>query len=323
MAVAEWVDTPGVPITSASSAAAPPPSAPLFDSARSARLAVGWVVWATLATGLMWAFDLMALSHVTLVLLATPVLAWRSYRLVGHPYYIALLPFPALPLLALALPSPLGSDMVRLVTIILPPLVATGAVLPLVSGRALEARRWQPLVVAAVAASLVWGSLHAWRVASAPTLGTPAGLALVGGCYRVHRGPAYPMWTNRTWPPAFARFDTARWVAPAEESRGMGDATSTHLGGPYWGERMIRSPDGTPGWWRPTGARFIRVDWTHRGLGGFRGSFRVEGGELVGAGEWFQDFRPPFWLPPRLLRVRLTPMDCAAMGPVEGMGGGR
>ena len=75
---------------------------------------------------------------------------------------------------------------------------------------------------------------------------------------------------------------------------------------------MIQSPSGTPGWWRATGPAFVSVNWTHRGLGGFRGTFRLSGADLVGAGEWFQDFKSPLPLPPRLLAVHMYRIDCAA-----------
>ncbi len=105
-------------------------------------------------------------------------------------------------------------------------------------------------------------------------------------------GAAPSDWTNREWPPAVARFDTARWVRPEARRPGGAERWNWHVGGPYWGEAMIQSPSGTPGWWRPAGPGSLSVNWTHRGLGGFRGTFRLSGADLVGGGEWFRTSIP-------------------------------
>jgi len=214
------------------------------------------------------------------------------------------------------------SDTVRLVTIIFPPLVAAGAILLMVSRRAFTERGWERVVVVAVVASIGWGVTQAWRVASSPSLHAPGGRAQVVGCYRVRRGPSFPRWSSRQWPPEVARFDTARWVKDERERAPAPWDRSGHVGNNYWGQSKIRSPDGTPGWWRPTGARFISVQWTHQGMGGFQGSLRMEGADLVGSAKWFQDFHPFFWLPPRLLRVRLIRIDCGELGAVPGSASG-
>jgi len=64
---------------------------------------------------------------------------------------------------------------------------------------------------------------------------------------------------------------------------------------------------------RHAGRGSISVNWTHAGLGGFRGTFRLAGLDLVGAGEWFQDFHPPISLPAPLLAVHMYRIDCADM----------
>jgi hypothetical protein len=274
----------------------------------------------------MLLFDLMATSHVTLLVVVALWLALRSFRAVSHPYFLALLALPALRLIAL--PADVHGDAIRLGTLVLPPLVAMGAVLLLVDRGSLSRRRWQGKAVVAVVAVVVvagsigWGVHHARRVGSSPVLDTQAGRAQLAGCYRVMRGPALWSWTNRQWPPAAARFDTARWVEPPGGLPRVQNDQSVHLGKVYWGQSMIRSPDGTPGWWRPAGGQFIDVNWTHQGLGGFRGSFRLEGTDLVGSGRWFQDMVVFGLMPPKLLSVRLIRIDCATMGEVSPVGAG-
>ncbi|MBK9980340.1 MAG: hypothetical protein IPP20_20955 [Gemmatimonadetes bacterium] len=288
------------------------PYAPLFESVRCAQLAVGWCAWALVSSGLMVVFGSAAADHVLVLFMVELWLAWRSYRVSGHPYYLALCALPAIPLVALALPLRLRGDTLHVTAHVLPPLVALGAVALLASGRALATRRWQRLAVVAVLGVTGWGAYQAWRVFSAPVLDTPEGRAQVAGCYRVHRGPALLHWTNESWPPSAARLDTARWVEPEEPQFPTRRDTRSPVGGPYWGEAMITSPEGTPGWWRAN-SRSLRVLWSHKGQYGFAGDFRLAGTDLVGSGRWFQNVHGGEPFPSRLLAVRLSRIDCAAM----------
>ncbi len=280
---------------------------------RSAPLAVAWCAWALVFFVAAVAFDLAASTYFILLLVVELALASRSYQVTGRRVFLLLLLLPALPLLAVALPSRFGADVVRLMAVAIPPLVAVSVVTVLSSERLRAARGFRSILTAVGIAALALGVRNIAHPLLAPALDTPAGRALVAGCYRVTRGRSLPNWTSREWPPAVARFDTARWVARAERFGAQRDEWNTHLGGPYWGQAMIQSPGGTPGWWRPLGPRSISVNWTHGGLGGFRGTFRLAGDDLVGAGEWFQDMVLPIPLPPRTLAVRMTRIDCSEM----------
>ena len=285
----------------------------LFDSAQRGRLSVAWCVWALMTTGLVVVFDLEAPSYLVALLIAEVMLARRSFHRIGSRYFLALCFLPVVPLLVMALPVRFVGDFSRLMALVLSPLVALGAVAVLATDDARAGRGMSRVVVVAVVAIVGLGVRNGWRPPKAPMLDTPAGRATVAGCYRVERGLSLPYWTNREWPPAVARFDTARWERPEEDDRAARMRWNGHVGGPYWGEAMIQSPSGTPGWWRPTGPGSVSVNWTHTGLGGFRGTFRLAGADLVGGGEWFQDFNPGIPLPPRLLAVHMYRIDCAEM----------
>lgn len=278
---------------------------------RSVAVCVAWCAWALVFLVSAVEFDLAAGTYFILFLIAELALAALSYQVTGRRVFLLLLLLPALPLLALALPARLGADSLRLMAVTIPPLVAASVVHTVASERLRATRGFKVTLASVAIVALALGVRSIAPPLLAPALDTPAGRALVAGCYRVSRDLALPNWSNREWPPAIARFDTARWVAREERVGVQRDEWNTHLGGPYWGQSMIRSPGGTPGWWRPLGPRSISVNWTHRGLGGFRGTFRLSGNDLVGAGEWFQDMMPPFPLPPRLLAVRMTRIDCA------------
>lgn len=282
-------------------------------SAQSTRLSIAWCAWALLFAGLAVEFDLSASPYFACLLIAEALLAWRSYRVTGIRYFLALCFLPALPALVLALPARARPDTLRLMALTIPPLIALGVVALLATDRLHRSSVLRRVLMIAALAVVGLGVGTVARPFGAPALDTPAGRALVAGCYHVTRGLALPYWSNREWPPAFARFDTARWVARDERNQRERDEWNSHLGGPYWGEAMIQSPGGTPGWWRVRGPRTISIDWTHAGLGGFRGHFRLAGEDLVGAGEWFQDLVLPFPLPPRILAVRLHRIVCGEM----------
>lgn len=285
----------------------------VIDSGQRARLSIAWCAWALLFVGLMVEFDLAASYYFVGLLIAEVILALLSCVVTGRRRFLALCFLPALLALPLVLPARVRTDTLRLMLLTIPPLIALGVVALLTTDQPRRGYRVRRALLLAALAVVGLGVGSVARPFGAPALDTPAGRALVAGCYRVTRELALRSWSNREWPPAVARFDTARWVARDERVQAQRQEWNSHLGGPYWGEAMIQSPGGTPGWWRAGGMRSIGVDWTDGGLGGFRGNFHLAGEDLVGAGEWFQDFTLSFPLPPRILAVRLHRIDCAAM----------
>ena len=295
--------------------------APLSHPVSRAMLALGWCATALTAWASMVVFDVRAAVYMAWLCWPAALLAGFSFRLTARALFAVLCALPLFLLLALALPEPLFNPASRLTALVFLPLLAAGGVALLARDEHAVAGWWRriptlyktcaSLMVCVALAGGLWECMR--LVTTSAISDTPAGRARVAGCYQVERGVAVPSWTDAMWPPAAARFDTARWVRP--DSGPVSSRPPLHhaVGGPYWDRARIESPSGTPGWWMVDGSGSISVYWMYRGLGGFQGTFRLAGNDLVGAGKWTQDFIPLPLPLPRLLAVHLHRVDCAQM----------
>lgn len=278
------------------------PRSPFSLLPRHARLPALWCAWALLASLSAWWFGAGSLLPTLALLIIGVPLAIRTYQVTRRRWFLLPGAVPVLLFFALVA-GPGAASLVA--AIYLPPIIALLAVVACIRLEQLRTGAIRLALTGAIVvctAAAVSGAIEL-RALMESFADTPQRLASFAGCYAVERGPSFPQYDHKRWPPAIAVFDTARWT---QQDAGTADGA---VGGPYYGSHKILSPDGTVGYWEPHGAAFIDVAWTYRGLGGFRGTLRKHDGGLDGLGRWFQDLWTPF--PDPVMALHLRTIDCA------------